>query len=58
MSRCSDIAQQEFPELSPPEIVFSLGPLQWRYYDHIENFARGRFQSEQAREAPSPTDVN
>jgi hypothetical protein len=29
MSRCIDIAQQEFPEQSPAEIVFSLGLLQW-----------------------------
>jgi hypothetical protein len=59
MDRIIDIAQHEFPNLSPPEIVFVLSLLQWRYHDHIERLvARSRFPSETSSAAPSPTDVN
>jgi hypothetical protein len=58
MSRIIDIAEHEFPELSPAEIVFSLGLLQWRYYEHIEGFVRTRFPAAASPEATAPTDVN
>jgi hypothetical protein len=58
MERILHIAQHEFPELSPPEIVFSLGLLQWRYQEQIEGFVREQYAREAARETPAPTDVN
>jgi hypothetical protein len=58
MDRILDIAQHEFTELSPPEIVFSLGLLQWRYHEQIEGFVREQYARKPARETPAPTDVN
>jgi hypothetical protein len=58
MDRVIDVAQQEFSDLSPAEIVFTLGLLQWRYYDQIDGINRGRYQPPEEPKAPAPTDVN
>jgi hypothetical protein len=58
MDRIIDVAQQEFIDLSPAEIVFALGLLQWRYYDQIDGIARGRYQVPEEPKAPPPAAVN
>jgi hypothetical protein len=58
MDRIIQMAQRDFPELSPPEIVFVLGLLKWRYFEQIECLAREYFSGEQAPKAASPTEVN
>jgi hypothetical protein len=43
MDRIIDIAHAEFSDLSPAEVVFSLGLLTWRYYEQIHGHATGRY---------------
>jgi hypothetical protein len=54
--RILDIARDEFADLSPPEVIFALGLLQWRYHEYLEVMARQPAQT--PAPAPSPTEVN